>query len=251
MAGNAGNPFHVVYTTESANAKLPFLCVLPDGGKYFGCNILQGFKEQGGVLEFAPSGVQPANLYFHLSNFSADNRLVIFAGSEFGKAQIFAYDVGSRQINVLTTGDGVSSWTACPHPTKADLLYYLRGPHAYERDLSTKKDRFIGEIPSPRIGGSQQPTLSQDGQSLTMPKQRDAGYWEIGMMDIASGTWRTVITQWFCIGHVQHHPKLPIIFYVWETGGYAPQRTWLVNDDGSANRPFYFTADPKQWITPL
>ena len=42
-----------------------------------------------------------------------------------------------------------------------------------------------------------------------------------------------------------------IIFYVWETGGFAPQRTWLVNDDGSANRPFYYTTDPKQWITPL
>ena len=70
-------------------------------------------------------------------------------------------------------------------------------------------------------------------------------------MDLSTGAWRTVVTQGFRIGHVQHHPKLPLIFYVWETGGYAPQRTWLVNDDGTANRPFYFTTDPKQWVTPL
>ena len=83
------------------------------------------------VLEFAPSTLQPTNLYFHYSNFTADNRLVIFAGSDGGKAQIFGYDVVSRQIATLTTGDGVSASTACPHPTNANLLYYLRGPRAY------------------------------------------------------------------------------------------------------------------------
>ena len=34
-----------------------------------------------------------------------------------------------------------------------DLLYYLRGPRVYELDVATKKDRLIGEIPMPRIGG--------------------------------------------------------------------------------------------------
>lgn len=203
------------------------------------------------VLEFAPSTLQPSNLYFHFSNFTADNRYVIFAGSEGGKAQIFAYEVATRRIQPITSGDGVSAASACPHPDNADVLYYLRGPRAYELKLSTKVERLIGEIPEPRAGGYQQPTLSHDGKSLTLTKQRDAANWEIGLMDLATGAWRTVVTQGFRIGHVQHHPKLPIIFYVWETGGYAPQRTWLVNDDGTANRPFYCTTDPKQWVTPL
>lgn len=73
------------------------------------------------VLEFAPSDPQPTNLYFHSPNFTADNRLVIVAWSESGKAQISAYDVASPHINALTTGDGVSASTACPHPTKANL----------------------------------------------------------------------------------------------------------------------------------
>ncbi|MBL0160351.1 MAG: hypothetical protein IPP47_25185 [Bryobacterales bacterium] len=203
------------------------------------------------VLEFVPSTLQPTNLYFHFSNFTADNRFVIFAGTEGAHAQIYAYDVASRQIAPVTTGAGVSASSACPHPTNASILYYLRGPRVYELNLVTRNDRLIGEIPEPRTGGYQQPTLSHDGKSLALTKQRDAANWEIGLMDLATGAWRTVITQGFRIGHVQHHPKLPIIFYVWETGGFAPQRTWLVNDDGSANRPFYYTTDPKQWITPL
>lgn len=214
----------------------------------------QSYKDSRGdteVLEFAPSSLQPANLYFHFSNFTADNRFVIFAGADAGKAQIFAYDVAARRIDVLTAGDGVSASTACPHPTNANLLYYLRGPRAYELEISTKKERLIGEMPEPRIGGYQQPTLSHDGKSLALTKQRDAANWEIGLMDLTTGAWRTVVTQGFRIGHVQHHPKLPVIFYVWETGGYAPQRTWLINDDGTANRPFYYTVEAKQWVTPL
>lgn len=203
------------------------------------------------VLEFAPAGLQPSNLYFHFSNFTADNRLVVFAGMEDGKAQIFGYDVAKRQISVLTSGDDVAASTACPHPSDANLLYYLRGPRVYELQLAAKKERLVGEIPEPRAGGYQQPTLSHDGKALALVKQRDATTWEIGLIDLDTSTWRSVIQQGFRIGHVQHHPKLPLIFYVWETGGYAPQRSWLVNDDGTGSRPFYFTVDPKQWVTPL
>jgi oligogalacturonide lyase len=86
---------------------------------------------------------------------------------------------------------------------------------------------------------------------LTVTKQRDEHTWEIGLVDRATGVYRTVLTRNFRIGHVQHSPTDPLIFYVWETGGYAPQRSWLVNDDGSGDRPFYAPVDPKKWITPL
>ena len=70
-------------------------------------------------------------------------------------------------------------------------------------------------------------------------------------MNVQTGEYKTVITQGFRLGHVQHSPTDPIIFYVWETGGYAPQRTWLVNADGTGNRPFYARTDQKTWFTPL
>jgi oligogalacturonide lyase len=111
--------------------------------------------------------------------------------------------------------------------------------------------RKVGEIPPPREGGIQQPTLSGDGKWMALGKQRDDANWEIGLMNTETGEYRTVLTQGFRIGHVQHSPTDPIIFYVWETGGYAPQRTWLVNADGSGNRPFYARTNPTNWFTPL
>jgi len=203
------------------------------------------------ILEIAPPGDGASNLYYHFSNFTADNRNVIFASTAGGKGQIFRYELATGVTHQVTQGDGVAASTACPHPRNAQLLYYLRGPAVEEIELATDKVRKVGEIPQPRIGGSQQPSLSHDLKSLALVKQRDEANWEIGLMDIATGAWRTVTVVGFRVGHVQHHPKEPLIFYVWETGGYAPQRTWVVNDDGAANRPFYYTTDPKQWVTPL
>jgi len=118
-------------------------------------------------------------------------------------------------------------------------------------DILDFKSRKIGEIPEPRTGGFQQPTLSGDGKWLALGKQRDSANWEVGLMSIETGEYRTVLTQGFRITHIQHSPTSPVIFYVWETGGYAPQRTWLVNTDGTGNRPFYASTSPTNWITPL
>ncbi|MBK7928504.1 MAG: hypothetical protein IPJ98_13740 [Bryobacterales bacterium] len=78
----------------------------------------------------------------------------------------------------------------------------------------------------------------------------DERTWEIGVIEVATGAHRTVIRQGFQIGHVQHSPKSDAIFYVWETGGYAPQRSWLVQRDGTGNRPMYAPVDRKAWLTP-
>ncbi|MBI5085208.1 MAG: hypothetical protein HZB13_11495 [Acidobacteria bacterium] len=203
------------------------------------------------ILEIPALGQAPSNLYYHFSNFTAGNRNVIFADSVSGKAQIYRYDLLAKEVRQVTQGDGVAAATACPHPVDPNLLYYFRGPVVFELNLATSRERRVGEVPSPRAGGYQQPTFSHDLKSLAVTKQRDEANWEIGLIDIATGAYRTVITQGFRIGHVQHSPKEPVIFYVWETGGYAPQRTWLVNADGSANRPYYANTDPKLWPTPL
>ncbi|WP_321472042.1 hypothetical protein [uncultured Paludibaculum sp.] len=199
------------------------------------------------VREFSAPGVLSMNLYYHFSNFTADDANVIFAGG----SQIFRYEIKTGTVHQVTSGDGVAPYTACPHPKSANLIYYMRGSQVTEIDLATKRERSIGTIPMPHVGGHQQPSFSADLKSLVVSKQRDASTWEIGMMDLATGSYRTVVTQGFRLGHIQHHPTLPLIFYVWETGGYAPQRSWLVKEDGSGNRPFYAATDPKQWVTPL
>ncbi len=191
------------------------------------------------------------NLYFHISNFTADNRFLIFVSNRSGSWQLFRDEVETGRLVQLTDAPGLGARGACPDHTNARKLYYLRGPEVFTLDIFDFSERKLGEIPKPHHGGFGQPTLSGDGKWISLSKQRDEANWEIGLMDTATGAYRTVITQGFRITHVQHSPTDPVIFYAWETSGYAPQRSWLVNDDGMANRPFYARPDPKTWFTPL
>lgn len=202
------------------------------------------------VREMTKSGIAD-NLYFHFSNFTADNRYLIFSWNKTGSNQFYRAEVESGRIVQLTDYPASQSRAICPDHTNPRRAYILRGAEVIALDIIDLTERKVGEIPRPWIGGFQQPSLSGDGNWLALTKQRDEQTWEIGLMDVRSGGYRTVLTQGFRIGHVQHSPTDPVIFYVWETGGYAPQRTWLVNTDGSGNRPFYARTDPKTWFTPL
>lgn len=202
------------------------------------------------IQELTKQGAS-SNLYYHFSNFTADNRFLIFTSDRTGEPQLFRADVETGRLVQLTTGPSVNAGSACPDHTNARRLFYLRGAEVIALDVVDFTEHKIGRIPHPQLGGFGQPTLSQDGKSMTLSKRRDQANWEIGLMDVETGAYRTVITQGFRINHVQHSPTEPVIFYVWETGGYAPQRTWLVNADGTGNRPFYARTDRKTWFTPL
>ncbi|MBI3852750.1 MAG: PD40 domain-containing protein [Verrucomicrobia bacterium] len=203
------------------------------------------------VWEMAKGPAASDNLYYHFSNFTADNRYLIFASERTGTSQLFRAEIETGRIIQLTDGPSVGARTACPDHTNARRLYYLVGPVVIALDILDFKERKVGEIPKPHVGRFQQPTLSGDGKMMALTKQRDAANWEIGLLNTETGDYRTIITQGFRIGHVQHSPTDPLIFYVWETGGYAPQRSWIVNEDGTGNRPFYARTDPKTWFTPL
>jgi Tol biopolymer transport system component len=191
------------------------------------------------------------NLYFHFSNFTADNRSLLFVSDRGGSEQLFRADAETGRITQLTDDPRISARTACPDPRDPDTVYLTRGAEVLSLDLRSYALRTIGTVPGPHVGGLQQPTVSADGQSVAIGFQRGEHTWEIGLVNLQTGAYRTVLTQGFRIGHVQHSPVDPVIFYVWETGGYAPQRSWLVNSDGAGNRPFYSPVDPKRWLTPL
>jgi len=203
------------------------------------------------VWEMTAAGSVSDNLYYHFSNFTADNRFLIIVSNRTGSEQLFRVEVASGRVVQLTDDSAISARTASPDHTNPQRLYYLRGREVFALDILDFTTRKVGAIPPPYVGGFQQPTLSGDGKWLTLTKQRDERNWEIGLMHTETGAYRPVVAQGFRIGHVQHSPTDPLIFYVWETGGYAPQRTWVVNADGSGNRPFYARTDPKTWFTPL
>ena len=81
------------------------------------------------------------------------------------------------------------------------------------------------------------------------PRNMGAGPAGIAGMNVHTGEIKYVVSVPFQIGHIQSNPWVPgQIVFCWETGGKAPQRTWIVNSDGSGLRPLYPEA-PYEWIT--
>lgn len=81
------------------------------------------------------------------------------------------------------------------------------------------------------------------------PRGMGAGPNGLASMNLKTGEVKFVVAVPFQIGHVQTNPWTPgEIIFCWETGGKAPQRTWIVNADGSGLRPLYPEAD-SEWVT--
>ena len=68
-------------------------------------------------------------------------------------------------------------------------------------------------------------------------------------MNLKTGEIKFIVNVGFGIGHVQTNPWEPgEIIFCWETGGKAPQRTWIIKADGTGLRPLYPEAS-YEWIT--
>lgn len=81
------------------------------------------------------------------------------------------------------------------------------------------------------------------------PRKMGAGPAGIAGMSIHTGEIKYVVSVPFQIGHIQNNPWVPgQIIFCWETGGKAPQRTWIVNSDGTGLRPLYPEAT-YEWVT--
>ncbi len=81
------------------------------------------------------------------------------------------------------------------------------------------------------------------------PRGMGAGPSGLAGMNVNSGKTKYVVSVPFQVGHIQCNPWMPgEIVFCWETGGKSPQRTWIVNSDGTGLRPLYPEAD-YEWIT--
>lgn len=81
------------------------------------------------------------------------------------------------------------------------------------------------------------------------PRNLGAGPTGIAGMNLKTGEVKFVVSAPFQIGHIQSNPWVPgQILFCWETGGKAPQRTWIVNSDGTGMRPLYPESD-YEWVT--
>ncbi len=81
------------------------------------------------------------------------------------------------------------------------------------------------------------------------PRGLGAGPGGIAGMNVHMGEIKYVVSVPFQVGHVQSNPwKSGEIIFCWETGGKAPQRTWIVNADGTGLRPLY-PESKYEWVT--
>ncbi|MBN2182633.1 MAG: hypothetical protein JW715_12035 [Sedimentisphaerales bacterium] len=81
------------------------------------------------------------------------------------------------------------------------------------------------------------------------PRGMGAGPTGLAGMNLETGEIKFIVAVPFQIGHVQTNPWVPgEIVFCWETGGKAPQRTWVVKADGTGLRPLYPEA-PYEWVT--
>ena len=81
------------------------------------------------------------------------------------------------------------------------------------------------------------------------PRHIGAGPGGIGKMDLKTGKSEPVVAVHFKVGHIQGNPWHPgEVIFCWETGGKAPQRTWMINADGSNLRPIYRETE-HDWVT--
>jgi oligogalacturonide lyase len=86
-------------------------------------------------------------------------------------------------------------------------------------------------------------------ESTFGPRNMGAGPAGIGAMNVATGQIKHVISVPFQVGHIQTNPWVGgEIIFCWETGGKSPQRTWIVNADGTGLRPLYPEAT-YEWVT--
>lgn len=110
--------------------------------------------------------------------------------------------------------------------------------------------RMFGKVPE--AFSSLQGTISLDADQKSLyvggiigENERSAIY----AVDTETGAAREVTSFDFKVGHVQANPFEPgLIMFCHETGGDAPQRTWMVRADGSGLGPVYReTFD--EWVT--
>lgn len=81
------------------------------------------------------------------------------------------------------------------------------------------------------------------------PRGLGAGPGGIAGINVNTGEIKYVVSVPFQIGHLQSNSwKSGELIFCWETGGKAPQRTWIVNADGTGLRPLY-PESKYEWVT--
>ncbi len=135
-----------------------------------------------------------------------------------------------------------------------DSLYFMDGSGIHRIQVNGV---FDGLTQRQQIGES--PPICEEAHGLTLDADEKTLYaaacfekekrWGIVAFNISSGQWKKVCEVDFKTGHTQANPLIPgLLMFCYETGGDAPQRMWVVKQDGSGLKPFY-KETYNEWVT--
>ncbi|MBC7946297.1 MAG: PD40 domain-containing protein [Chitinophagaceae bacterium] len=209
-----------------------------------------------------------SKIYQTHPQWTSDGKHIIFRSDRSGirNSQVFAVNESSGAIIQLTDGRGINSGSlnVC---RKTNRIFYLRNNKLTELSIdpiiadsrnaklndSSRYERTIMSLP-PLHRESGGFTLDADETKayigISYRKENDTtNYYKLCAINLADGVMSTIMEIPFRVGHVQANPWVKgEILYCWETGGDAVQRMWMINADGTGNRPFY-KETPDEWVT--
>jgi oligogalacturonide lyase len=144
---------------------------------------------------------------------------------------------------------GTMSW-------QDNLMYYIADHELFAIEViqafhKEGAPRLIGRIPEAYRKYSGDITVDADGSALYFGAQLDetGEKYAVAAMNLKSGETRIVAETDFKVGHFQANPFRPgQIMFCWETGGDAPQRSWLLNADDAEAKPLY-KESYNEWVT--
>ena len=206
-------------------------------------------------------------------HWTLDESHIIFVSyrGASGKRQCFAVDAVTGVIVQLTEGPGRVSGHGFAS-RKRDLFYYIRNRD--QKSVHSLIELDVGGIlRDSRAGKMRQPEEYERVIASLPPGTRTIGgvtvdaseshayiglewhedgkkHWGLRSVDLQSGEMAHVRDMPFKISHIQANPEVSgEIMYCDSTGdNVTSQRMWLVNADGTGNRPLY-QQDPAEWVT--
>ncbi len=162
-----------------------------------------------------------------------------------------AVEMASGEVRCLVEADA-DDWALS---RKSDQLYFRVGEDMFSRDVEAAFGSGAGVTKVASFEGL--PALKPNNMSLDAQENvayvgvilREKERWGIASLNLENSQWEVIAEVDFLANHVQANPFTPgVVMFAWETGGDAPQRTWVVNADGSGLRPFY-KETYEEWVT--